>query len=171
MDGTTYDQLPDSGLSRPFMFLGTQAEHSPGQDSMWDHDFSRLTGWRRWLTVTGAAHNSFADYGTFADEIGLDLGATITGLRSIEITPPVHPGHVRPAPSTHPAATAGLRVILLPRGGHRGEVVSARACGPAFSRLPGTGRSPRRCAAGDRPSLQAPTSPQGFWEVPVGGRC
>jgi dienelactone hydrolase len=86
MDGTTYDQLPDSGLSRPFMFLGTQAEHSPGQDSTWDHDFSRLTGWRRWLTVTGAVHNSFADYGAFADEIGLDLGATITGLRSIEIT-------------------------------------------------------------------------------------
>jgi hypothetical protein len=27
MDGTTYDQLPDSRLSRPFMFLGTQAEH------------------------------------------------------------------------------------------------------------------------------------------------
>ena len=86
MDGTTYDQLPDSGLSRPFMFLGTQAEHSPGQDSTWDHDFSRLTGWRRWLTVAGTAHNSFADYGAFADEIGLDLGATVTGLRSIEIT-------------------------------------------------------------------------------------
>ncbi|GIH19585.1 esterase [Rugosimonospora africana] len=86
MDGTTYDQLPDSGLSRPFMFLGTQAEHSPGQDSTWDHDFSRLTGWRRWITVAGTVHNSFTDYDAFADEIGLDLGATITGLRSIEIT-------------------------------------------------------------------------------------
>jgi hypothetical protein len=86
MDGTTWDQLPGSGLSRPFMFLGTQAQHSPGQDSTWDHDFSRLTGWRRWLTVAGAVHSSFADYGAFADEIGVDLGATITGLRSIEIT-------------------------------------------------------------------------------------
>lgn len=86
MDGTTYDQLPDSGLSRPFMFLGTQAEHSPGQDSTWDHDFSRLTGWRRWLTVTGTVHNSFADYGAFVDELGVDQGATTTGLRSIEIT-------------------------------------------------------------------------------------
>jgi dienelactone hydrolase len=86
MDGTTWDQLPGSGLSRPFMFLGTQAQHSPGQDSTWDHDFSRLTGWRRWITVVGAVHSSFADYGAFADEIGVDLGATITGLRSIEIT-------------------------------------------------------------------------------------
>jgi predicted dienelactone hydrolase len=87
MDGTTYDQLPDSGLSRPFMFLGTQAEHSPGgQDLTWDHDFSRLTGWRRWLTVAGAVHISFTDYHTFADQVGLDGGATTTGLRSIEIT-------------------------------------------------------------------------------------
>jgi len=86
MDGTTYDQLPDSGLSRPFMFLGTQAQHSPHQDPTWDQDFSRLTGWRRWVTVAGAVHSSFVDYGAFADEIGVDLGATTTGLRSIEIT-------------------------------------------------------------------------------------
>jgi dienelactone hydrolase len=86
MDGTTYDQLPTSGLSRPFMFLGTQAEHSPGQDSTWDHDFSRLTGWRRWLTVAGTTHISFVDYHAFADQVGLEDGATTTGLRSIEIT-------------------------------------------------------------------------------------
>jgi hypothetical protein len=86
MDGTTRNQLPDGGLSRPFMFLGTQAGHSPGQDQTWDHDFSRLTGWRRWITVAGTVHNSFTDYGAFADEIGLDLGAATTGLRSIEIT-------------------------------------------------------------------------------------
>jgi dienelactone hydrolase len=87
MDGTTRDQLPDSGLSRPFMFLGTQAEHSPGgHDSTWDHDFSRLTGWRRWLTVAGTTHISFVDYHAFADQVGLEDGATTTGLRSIEIT-------------------------------------------------------------------------------------
>jgi hypothetical protein len=86
MDGTTYDQLPGSGLSRPFMFLGTQAEHSPGQDSTWDHDFGRLTGWRRWFTVAGAIHISFTDYQVFTDAIGLDGGATVTGLRSVEIT-------------------------------------------------------------------------------------
>jgi dienelactone hydrolase len=87
MDGTTYDQLPDGGLSRPFMFLGTQAEHSPGgHDSTWDHDFSRLTGWRRWLTVAGTVHISFTDYQAFADQVGLEDGASTTGLRSIEIT-------------------------------------------------------------------------------------
>jgi dienelactone hydrolase len=86
MDGTTRDQLPETGLNRPFMFLGTQAGHSPGQDPTWDQDFSRLTGWRRWLTVAGTVHNSFTDYGAFVDEIGVDQGATTTGLRSIEIT-------------------------------------------------------------------------------------
>jgi dienelactone hydrolase len=86
LDGTTYDQLPAGGLSRPFMFLGTQAEHSPGQDPTWDQDFSRLTGWRRWVTVAGAVHSSFVDYGAFGDELGVDMGATITGVRAIEIT-------------------------------------------------------------------------------------
>jgi dienelactone hydrolase len=86
LDGTTWNQLPSTGLSRPFLFLGTKAEHSPGQDPTWDKDFSRLTGWRRWITVAGAVHSSFADFGAFADEIGVDQGATITGLRAIDIT-------------------------------------------------------------------------------------
>jgi len=78
--------LPDSGLSRPFMLLGQQAEHSPGQDPSWDQDFGRLTGWRRWITVAGTVHNSFTDYGALADEAGLELDATTTGVRAIEIT-------------------------------------------------------------------------------------
>lgn len=86
IDGTTYDQLAGGGLSRPFMLLGTQAAHSPGGDPTWGDDFGRLIGWRRWLTVAGAAHSSFVDYGAFADEIGVDQGATITGVRAIEIT-------------------------------------------------------------------------------------
>ena len=43
-------------------------------------------GWRRWITVAGTVHNSFTDYDALADEAGLDLGATMTGTRSIEIT-------------------------------------------------------------------------------------
>jgi predicted dienelactone hydrolase len=86
MDGTTYHQLSGTGLSRPFMFLGTQVDHAPGLDPTWDDDFSRLTGWRRWLTVAGTVHSSFADYGAFVDELGVDQGATTTGRRSIEIT-------------------------------------------------------------------------------------
>lgn len=57
MDGTTY--IPASGLSRPFMFLGTQAQHSPGgRDTSWDRDWNLMTGWKRWLVVTGTAHAS-----------------------------------------------------------------------------------------------------------------
>ena len=114
MDGTTRNQLADSGLSRPFLFLGTQATHSPGQDSSWDNDFSRLTGWRRWITVAGTVHNSFTDYDVLADEAGLDLGATMTGTRSID---------------------------RYPRGDHRGEVVTRRV--PAGARVASTSGSGR----------------------------
>jgi dienelactone hydrolase len=86
LDGTTWNQLPVGGLSRPFLLLGTQDGHSPGEDPTWDQDFGRLTGWRRWLTVAGTVHSSFTDFGALADEIGVDLGATTTGLRSIDIT-------------------------------------------------------------------------------------
>ncbi|MBP2325629.1 putative dienelactone hydrolase [Kibdelosporangium banguiense] len=86
LDGTTWFQVPGSGLSRPVLLLGTQAKHSPGKDPAWDQDFSRLTGWRRWFTVAGTVHSSFADYGVFIDQIGVDQGATTTGLRSIDIT-------------------------------------------------------------------------------------
>ncbi|MQA98543.1 MAG: alpha/beta hydrolase, partial [Streptosporangiales bacterium] len=63
IDGTVSEPLPETGLSRPFMFLGTQARHSPGQDVTWDRDWERLTGWKRWLVVTGAQHPSFTDVG------------------------------------------------------------------------------------------------------------
>lgn len=86
MDGSTWNQLPPAGLSRPFLFLGTQDAHMPGMDPSWDSDFSRLTGWRRWLTVAGTAHVSFTDYHAFADQVGLDGGVSTTGLRSLEIT-------------------------------------------------------------------------------------
>ncbi|WP_433726604.1 alpha/beta hydrolase family protein [Actinoplanes sp. CA-051413] len=87
MDGTTRGIVPSGGLSRPFLFLGTQAEHSPGgRDVSWDDDWKRLTGWRRWIVVAGAVHGSFTDLTLLADQLGIDLGATITGTRSLELT-------------------------------------------------------------------------------------
>ncbi|WP_248962530.1 alpha/beta hydrolase family protein [Sphaerisporangium perillae] len=87
MDGTTYGSIPGSGLSRPFLFLGTQAKHSPGgRDASWEDDWKLLTGWKRWLVVAGTEHASFTDVGLLADQLGIDYGADLPGVRALEIT-------------------------------------------------------------------------------------
>ncbi|HEY0002960.1 MAG TPA: hypothetical protein VGB74_21070 [Actinoplanes sp.] len=90
MDGTTNtggeSMLPATGLARPFLLLGSP-EHAPGgRDDWWDKDWTRLTGWKRWITVAGADHSSFTDLGLFADQLGIDIGATTPGVRTTEIT-------------------------------------------------------------------------------------
>jgi hypothetical protein len=87
LDGTMFATIPEKGLSRPFLLLGTQSQHSPGgEDPTWDRDWRLLTGWKRWLVVTGSVHPSFTDYHLLADQIGFDLGADLSGSRSMEIT-------------------------------------------------------------------------------------
>jgi dienelactone hydrolase len=81
LDGTMFKPLPESGLSRPVMFLTENAV-----DPSLDRDWQRLTGWRRWLEVDGAVHQSFADYDMLAQQIGVDLGSGLPGTRSVEIT-------------------------------------------------------------------------------------
>jgi hypothetical protein len=70
MDGATAARIPPSGLSRPFLFLGKQL----------------LTGWKRWLLVAGAMHASFTDLALLADQTGIDIGASLPGARSLDIT-------------------------------------------------------------------------------------
>ncbi|GII85816.1 esterase [Sphaerisporangium siamense] len=87
MDGTTYATLPENGLTRPFLFLGAQQHHSPGQDTRWDRDWALLHGWKRWLVVAGAGHQSFTDIPLIvAEQLGVDLGYELKGSRSMEIT-------------------------------------------------------------------------------------
>jgi dienelactone hydrolase len=86
MDGTTRDLVTASGFARPFMFLGTQAAHSPGEDPTWDHDFGLMTGWKRWLVVAGTVHASFTDLTLLGDQVGVDSGATTSGAQSMRIT-------------------------------------------------------------------------------------
>jgi dienelactone hydrolase len=81
LDGTMFKPLPETGLSRPFMFLTENVT-----DPSLDRDWRRLTGWRRWLKVDGAVHQSFADYDMLAQQIGVDLGSHLAGTRSVEIT-------------------------------------------------------------------------------------
>ena len=96
MDGATHAQIPDDGLSRPFLFLGKQSNYTPGigggipgkpgPASTWERDWELLTGWKRWLLVAGAIHASFTDLALLADQIGIDIGAGLRGARSLDIT-------------------------------------------------------------------------------------
>jgi predicted dienelactone hydrolase len=103
MDGATHATIPDEGLSRPFLFLGKQANYTPGSGAAvtpgtrdwkllrgsvttWERDWELLTGWKRWLVVAGAVHPSFTDLALLADQAGIDLGAHLPGTRSLDIT-------------------------------------------------------------------------------------
>ncbi|OUC97784.1 alpha/beta hydrolase [Streptosporangium minutum] len=89
IDGTTEVRIPDSGLARPFLFLGKPATYTPGEGdaaATWERDWKQLNGWKRWLLVTGAEHTSFTDLGVLADQIGIDTGADIPGVRAMDIT-------------------------------------------------------------------------------------
>ncbi|MFI7642985.1 alpha/beta hydrolase family protein [Nonomuraea sp. NPDC049400] len=92
MDGTTFAPIPNSGLSRPFLFLGAQAMHSPGgKDATWERDWAHLTGWKRWLVVAGAEHASFTDTALLVEQLGIHRNPGLSGERALEITR----GHVR----------------------------------------------------------------------------
>jgi Platelet-activating factor acetylhydrolase, isoform II len=103
MDGATCAPIPDDGLSRPFLFLGKAANYTPGNAgavafgirewklrrgavSTWEHDWTLLTGWKRWLLVAGAVHASFTDLALLAEQNGIDTGADLSGARSLDIT-------------------------------------------------------------------------------------
>ncbi|MFF7341784.1 alpha/beta hydrolase family protein [Streptomyces sp. NPDC008163] len=75
MDGTFFDPVPAAGLrGRPFMMLGTEADHASGgtSDTTWDRDWARLDGWKRWLTVAGAGHFTFTDLPLLGAQLGID---------------------------------------------------------------------------------------------------
>ena len=90
MDGTTCAPIPDHGMSRPFLFLGKQPPAIPGNrggtTASWQRDWQLLTGWKRWLLVTGAIHASFTDLALLADQIGIGTGTDLPGARSLDIT-------------------------------------------------------------------------------------
>jgi predicted dienelactone hydrolase len=86
MDGTTYARIPKSGLSRPFLFMGSAGHPPGGRDNSWDRDWKLLTGWKRWLVLPGADHQSFTDIPLLVGSLGLDLPINLPADRSVEIT-------------------------------------------------------------------------------------
>jgi dienelactone hydrolase len=87
MDGTTYARIPTGGFTRPFLFLGTE-EHAPGgRDTSWDRDWKLLTGWKRWLVLSGAEHASFTDLPLLATVLGVEISAdALPPTRAAELT-------------------------------------------------------------------------------------
>jgi len=89
IDGSQHVTLPASGLSRPFMFMGSMDEYVPGQMGPyddWETDWQHLNGWKRWIMVSGTAHASFTDLGVLAAQLGVDLGNSIDAFRAVDIT-------------------------------------------------------------------------------------
>ncbi|MFI9595031.1 alpha/beta hydrolase family protein [Nonomuraea sp. NPDC052265] len=89
LDGTFFAPVPASGLGgRPFLMLGTKAQHSPDSiDTTWLRDWRRMDGWKRWLTVTGSGHFTFIDLPVLGGQVGItDPTAPLPGKRSGEIT-------------------------------------------------------------------------------------
>ncbi|WP_436758781.1 alpha/beta hydrolase family protein [Streptosporangium sp. V21-05] len=71
MDGTTYARIPKSGFTKPFMFVGAPQHVPGGRDTSWDRDWKLLTGWKRWLVLTGAEHQSFTDLPLLGGALGI----------------------------------------------------------------------------------------------------
>ncbi|TDV46853.1 alpha/beta hydrolase family protein [Actinophytocola oryzae] len=80
LDGTMFKPLPESGLSRPFLFFSEDL-----CDPTWVRDWAHLTGPKQWLRISGSVHASFTDYDMLGRQIGVDLGSSLAGTRSVEI--------------------------------------------------------------------------------------
>ncbi|MCK2215399.1 alpha/beta hydrolase [Actinomadura sp. ATCC 31491] len=87
LDGTTYARFPKGGLSRPVLFVGSP-EHVPGgRDASWERDWKLLTGWRRWIVLKGAEHQSFTDAPLLAGALGIKpVPGTLPAARAAELT-------------------------------------------------------------------------------------
>jgi hypothetical protein len=66
--------------------MGSQSDHSPAKDHTWDGTWPVLNGWKRWLTVAQAEHDSFTDLSIAASKAGLSDSGTIAAERGIAIT-------------------------------------------------------------------------------------
>ncbi|MFI6175603.1 alpha/beta hydrolase family protein [Nonomuraea sp. NPDC051191] len=87
MDGTTYARIPKSGFSRPFMFLGSPQHIPGGRDTSWDRDWKLLTGWKRWIVLSGAEHQSFTDGPLLVGALGIKPAyGILPAARAAELT-------------------------------------------------------------------------------------
>ncbi|MEV6559515.1 alpha/beta hydrolase [Nocardia sp. NPDC051756] len=87
MDGSFPGIMPAAGLGdRSFLLLGADGQTSPGGDQTWDEAWTRLRGWKRWVTLVGADHDSFADTGALAEQVGLPGETALRAGRAVDLT-------------------------------------------------------------------------------------
>lgn len=87
MDGTFFPAVPATGIGhRPFLMLSHPDDPALGPDPTWTQTWADLDGYKRWLTPAGANHASFTDITILAQELGIQLPGTLSGLRGSEIT-------------------------------------------------------------------------------------
>ncbi|MEU3570403.1 alpha/beta hydrolase [Kitasatospora sp. NPDC036755] len=88
LDGTMDYAVPDSGIGgKPYLMMGHPLAGG-GEDGTWTEAWSRLDGWKRWLTVDGTGHSSFTDFPLFTDglDVPKDPESTIEGRRAVSLT-------------------------------------------------------------------------------------
>ncbi|TMR96686.1 hypothetical protein [Nonomuraea basaltis] len=79
--------IPANSLGgRPFLLLGSQADHIPGKDHTWDGNWPNMSGWKRWLTMAHTDHTSFTDLSILQKEAGMSGPGNLSPQRSLEIT-------------------------------------------------------------------------------------
>ncbi|MBE1563345.1 alpha/beta hydrolase family protein [Nonomuraea africana] len=83
LDGTFAPIVPN--LGKPFLMVGTTKHVPDGKDSTWRQSWANMTGWKRWITVTGADHSSFVDYAVLRPQLGLPA-PELVGARALKIT-------------------------------------------------------------------------------------
>ncbi|MFI6925485.1 alpha/beta hydrolase family protein [Nonomuraea spiralis] len=83
LDGTFH---PEVTLDRPFLLLGSKADHVPGKDDTWDRGWSGMTGWKRWLTMDRTNHGSFTDLSVIQEALGRQGEGMLTPGRSLGLT-------------------------------------------------------------------------------------
>ncbi|MFI9786410.1 alpha/beta hydrolase family protein [Kitasatospora sp. NPDC051984] len=88
MDGTFFAPVPAGGLDgRPFLLFAAGVHDAPGTDPSWDEAWSRLDGWKRWLTVAGADHGTFSDLELLAEAAGMPgKPGAIDPVRGLAVT-------------------------------------------------------------------------------------
>ncbi|MFJ8476963.1 alpha/beta hydrolase family protein [Kitasatospora sp. NPDC094011] len=87
LDGTFFPTPLPGQINRPFLLLGRADGHTPGSGDgiVWGKAWDALGGYRKWLTVAGAGHFSFADHELLAEEAGLPT-SSLSPERAVAIT-------------------------------------------------------------------------------------
>lgn len=71
LDGGVSRRVAATGLAVPFMVIsGNSAAGHPKTEENLTTLWPNLTGWNRWLRLSGAGHLTFTDFATFAGELG-----------------------------------------------------------------------------------------------------